>query len=96
MLVAQHISRRENEVSSHGKQAPIGQNLAKNYDSNLFIKNIPTNVSEEELKGVFEKYGNVVSVKFRVNPHVQHATYKQGFVLYDNVESAKAAIKNLD
>jgi RNA recognition motif-containing protein len=45
---------------------------------------------------LFGKYGAIVSIKFRVNPHVQVATYKQGFVLYDNVESAKLAIKNLD
>jgi hypothetical protein len=45
---------------------------------------------------LFGKHGAIVSLKFRINPHVQVATYKQGFVLYDNVESAKAAIKNLD
>jgi len=37
-----------------------------------------------------------VSVKFRTNPHVAQATYKQGFVLYENVDHAKLAIKNLD
>jgi RNA recognition motif-containing protein len=70
LLVSQHISKKENEVSSHGKQAPIGQALAKSFDSNLFIKNIPTGVSEDKIKEVFEKCGNVISVKFRVNPHI--------------------------
>lgn len=45
---------------------------------------------------LFGKHGGIVSIKFRVNPHVAVATYKQGFVLYDNVEAAKLAIKNLD
>merc|ERR1740138_555782 len=38
----------------------------------------------------------VVSVKFRTNPHVTHSSYKQCFVLYENVDHAKSAIKNLD
>ena len=57
---------------------------------------MPAHITEDQMLAEFGKYGNVVSIKFRVNPHVSTATYKQGFVLYDNVESAKAAIKNLD
>jgi len=70
--------------------------LTKNFDSNLFIKNLPADLTEDEFKQTFEKHGPVVSVKFRTNPHVAQATYKQGFVLYENVDHAKLAIKNLD
>jgi len=38
----------------------------------------------------------VVSIKFRINPHQSAASYKQGFVLYENVDHAKSAIKTLD
>ena len=51
LLVARHISRRENEVST---QETIQSNMRKTYESNLFVKNIPSEVSEEELKAHFE------------------------------------------
>ena len=97
LLVSQHISKRDNELIHNSKQpAPIQQNLCKTFDSNLFIKNLPADLSEAQFKETFEKWGPVVSVKFRTNPHVAQATYKQGFVLYENVDHAKLAIKNLD
>ena len=71
LLVSQHISKRENELIHNSKQpAPIQQNLTKTFDSNLFIKNLPADLTEEAFKDVFQKYGPIVSVKFRTNPHV--------------------------
>lgn len=97
LLVSQHISKRENELISNSKlPPPIQQNLTKNFDSNLFIKNLPADLTESNFKAAFEKFGPVVSVKFRTNPHVAQASYKQGFVLYENVDHAKLAIKNMD
>lgn len=97
LLVSQHISKRDNELIHNSKQpAPIQQNLCKTFDSNLFIKNLPADLSEAQFKETFAAHGPVVSVKFRINPHHAQATYKQGFVLYENVDHAKLAIKNLD
>jgi len=97
LLVSKHISKRENNLSRDPKHvAPIQRNLTKNFDSNLFVKNIPTAITEEQFKQEFEKFGPVISVRFRTNPHVSLATYKQGFVLFSEVDNAKLAIKNLD
>lgn len=97
LLVSKHISKRENNLSRDPKHvAPIQRNLTKNFDSNLFVKNIPTAITEEQFKLEFEKYGAIISVRFRTNPHVSQATFKQGFVLFSEVDHAKLAIKNLD
>lgn len=37
--------------------------LQKTFDSNLFIRNVPSSVTEEEVKKVFEKVGTIVSLK---------------------------------
>jgi RNA recognition motif-containing protein len=76
--------------------APIQHALTKNFDSNLFVKNVPSEVSEDQFKNEFAKFGTVISVRFRTNPHVPQATFKQAFVLFEDVDAAKAAIKNMD
>jgi len=54
LLVSQHISKRENELIHNSKQpAPIQQNLTKTFDSNLFIKNLPADLTEDEFKDAF-------------------------------------------
>jgi len=54
LMVSQHISKRENDLIHNSKQpTPIQQNLTKNFDSNLFIKNLPAQLTEEEFKEAF-------------------------------------------
>ena len=58
LLVSQHISKRDNQLQQNSKNpAPIQQNLTKTFDSNLFVKNVPSSVTEEEFKKLFETFG---------------------------------------
>ena len=55
--------------------------------TNLFVKNFPTkDTSDEELKKMFEVFGNVTSCK------MDEASRAFGFVCFEKPESAKAAI----
>jgi RNA recognition motif-containing protein len=69
--------------------------LQKTFDSNLFIRNVPSSVSEDEVKKVFEKVGPIVSLKKRTGKNVQ-AAYVQYFILYADVNHAKKAIQEYD
>jgi len=63
-MVSRHISKKDNELVLPGSQIhPISQNLAKTFNSNVYVKFIPTDVSEEELKEKFSKAGNIISIK---------------------------------
>ena len=61
---------------------------------------IPKEVSEEELKKKFAEAGEVLSVKLK--EHVQKvngesfSNYNNGFVLYQDVQSAQRCIKMFD
>lgn len=58
LLVSKHV---------YSGNAPEGfqKVLQKTFDSNLFVRNVPGSVSEEEVKKVFEKVGAIVSLKKR-------------------------------
>ena len=62
LIVNKHISKHENEHSIH-KTPPILQNQISNLASNLYVKFIPKNVTQDELRKVFEKLGKIISIK---------------------------------
>lgn len=39
--------------------------MAKNFNSNLFVKNVPIEVTEEEINKVFSTYGKILSIKLK-------------------------------
>lgn len=42
LLVQPHVAKRENDMTTDKTRAPIQQNMKKCFDSNLFVRNIPT------------------------------------------------------
>lgn len=97
LLVNQHISKRENEVAKSSTSGPIQNSMKKTYESNLFVKNIPSEITEEELTKLFEECGPVMSIKLRQGKYFNpQAAYRQYFVLYQDIEGAKAAIQKFD
>lgn len=77
-------------VSNHvySGNAPEGfqKVLQKTFDSNLFIRNVPSSVSEEEVKKVFEKAGTIVSLKKKTGHQGEvKPAYVQYFILYADV-----------
>lgn len=63
LLVSRHVSKKDNELSSSGKVAPISQNLTKTFNSNVYVKFIPIDVPEEEVKKVFSEVGKIISMR---------------------------------
>lgn len=57
--------------------------------SNLYINNLSHLATENDVRTMFSDYGNVISVKVFANQGY-------GFVSFDNVQSAQAAINTLD
>ena len=72
---------------------------------NLYIKNLPYDLTDEKLKEIFEKYGEVKSVKIskfllvtKIKDKYKEIEQSRGFgyVCYTNPESATKAIENLN
>lgn len=100
LLVSRHVSKKDNELSSSGKVAPISQNLTKTFNSNVYVKFIPIDVPEEEVKKVFSEVGKIISM--RLDKSVRNiggedvTLYQYAYILYEKVEEAQTAIKKLD
>jgi len=99
IIVSQHISRKESDLITKGNN-PIVQNQKEAFKSNIFVRFIPKEVSEDELKEKFKEAGEILSVKLK--EHVQKingesfSNYNNGFVLYADVQSAQRCIKMFD
>jgi len=46
----------------------INQNMARNFNSNLFVKNVPIEVTEEDIEKLFSRYGKILSIKLKKKP----------------------------
>ena len=100
LLVQRHISKRENQVAAASASAStntIQSSMRKTYESNLFVKNIPSEISEEEIIQKFEEIGPVISLKLRQGKYFNpSAAYRQYFILYKDIDCAKRAIQLFD
>ena len=64
LMVNRHISKKDNElVAPKSNIHPISQNLSKTFNSNVFVKFIPNDIEEEELRKVFSEAGKIISIK---------------------------------
>jgi RNA recognition motif-containing protein len=99
ILVAPHISRKENDLQPKSSK-PIVRNQKETFKSNIFVRYIPKDVTEEVLREKFKAAGQIASVKLK--DHAQRingetfSNYQLGFVLYADVESAQRCIKMFD
>jgi polyadenylate-binding protein len=70
-------------------------------DSNLYLKNLKTDITEQDIKSVFQHYGKITSIGVREwkSPNGEKIA-KYGFIAFDNPEDAKHAqsegLKNQD
>ena len=65
-------------------------NFRNHPENNIFVKNIPKDVTPREFDEYFSKYGNIISAKIAEDEEGESMGY--GFVLYENEENAKKAI----
>lgn len=76
----------------------------QNGNCNLFLKNIPLIAKEEDLKKIFSKYGNVISVRIEKIKREKKEEKGQfelisrgyGYLSFDSSESAKNALEGLN
>jgi len=52
-------------AAASSNSATIQSSMRKTFESNLFVKNIPAEIKEEELTALFEEIGAVISIKLR-------------------------------
>jgi RNA recognition motif-containing protein len=104
LIVNKFISKKDNELATgygNNKVNPIAQNLATTFNSNIYIKFIPNDVTEDELKTKFTiPDSKIVSIKLQkftrsVNGN-EIQPYQYAFVLYDTVQAAQRAIQLYD
>ena len=62
---------------------------------NIYVGNLNYKVDEEDLKGVFEEYGNVSDAKI-ITDKMTGRSKGFGFVVMDDDEAAKKAISELN
>lgn len=47
MIVNRHVSKKDNEPQHGSRINPITQNLTATFNSNIFVKFIPNDITEE-------------------------------------------------
>jgi RNA recognition motif-containing protein len=64
------------------------------------VKFIPSEISEEEITKTFGEVGKIISLKISKSTKkvmdVEVSAYQYGYILYEKVEEAQAAIKKFD
>ena len=73
-------------------------------NNNLYVRNIPYTVTEEDLKKLFGQFGNITSIKLEGNlienkdNNEKKKFFNKGFgyVSFDKIESAKKALESLN
>lgn len=76
---------------THGEQVY----RARNRIMNIYVGNLPYKASEDELRNMFESFGDVNSVRI-ITDHESGRSKGFAFVEMDNDDQAKAAIEELN
>ena len=84
VYVGHHISRKE-------RQSKLDE--MRSQFTNLYIKNLDTEVTQEEFEALFQKYGNVTSAVVSFDEEGKSKGF--GFVNYETHEEAQKAVDEL-
>lgn len=85
VFVGYHIPKQDRQSKS--------EELKANF-TNIYVKNIDSEVSDAQLQDLFKKYGNITSATI-ARDHEGHSR-GFGFINFDNHESASNAVKELN
>ena len=66
--------------------------MTKNLNSCIYVKQIPNETTDTEIKAVFAPFGNIISIKLKRKPQ---ARFMHASILFDKVESCQNAIRAL-
>jgi len=85
VFVGHHIPRKE-------RQSKVEE--MKSTFTNVYVKNIDLNVTEDELMELFSKHGPITSLAISSDENGKSKGF--GFINFENHESAKSAVDNLN
>lgn len=72
-------------------QRARNQRLPPEVNRNLFVRNLPFNISSEEMYDIFGKYGPVRQIRIGTSKETRGTAY----VVYDDIYDAKTACDHL-
>jgi polyadenylate-binding protein len=92
-LLNKHERREENAKNFKKIKE---KNLYKSLAQNLYVNGIPKELTEEDIKKEFERFGPVSSIKMHMMPSREDKTKTEfvgaAFICYENAEDAKNAV----
>jgi RNA recognition motif-containing protein len=102
LIVNYFVSKKDTELAQGSRTLdPISQNLTKTFNSNIYVKHIPSDVSEDQLrkKFTFSEDAKIISLKLnasikRINDVEIKSQY--AYIMYDTVGNAQKAIQKFD
>lgn len=90
-----HVYKKDNELYGKPKAGvsnPIVKNQKEAFKSNIFVRFLPKDVTEDALREKFGEAGKIASIKLKENVKKfngeSFASYQSGYVLYEDVQSA--------
>jgi hypothetical protein len=91
LIVNFHVSKKESELAQGNKTLdPIAQNITKTFNSNIYVKRLPENITEEALRKTFTFGDDVKIISLRLNGKTREVngfqvTSNFAYIMYDNV-----------
>lgn len=77
------------------KETLIKDNEKKLNPKRLYLRNIPFQITEQDLKDVFSKYGQINEVHIPMN-HKTNESFGYGYIAYDTPDSSIMALSKMD
>jgi polyadenylate-binding protein len=102
LIVNYHVSKRDTELAQGSRTLdPIAQNLTKTFNSNIYVKHIPSDVTEEDLRKKFAFSEDAKIISLKLNASVKRFNEVEiksqyAYIMYDTVANAQKAIQKFD
>lgn len=91
LIVNYHVSKKDAELAQGSRTLdPISQNLTKTFNSNIYVKHIPADVTEEELRKKFTFAEDAKIISLKLNTSVKkfndvEVKSQYAYIMYDTV-----------
>jgi len=97
ITVTKHISQNLNNMARD--EPPITQSMKNMFEANIFIRNIPKTVTEDDFRKEMAKAGEIKTIKLEDFKQTDRSTgetyfkFKKGYVNYMDVKQAQKCIQ---
>lgn len=98
IFVGKFISAHDNQKNQD--EGKIDQQMKETFKSNIYVRNIPKEITEEEFKEKMGEAGKIISVRLKdMVQNIDGESYiknKTGYVCFEKVDEAQKCIKLFD